>query len=509
MTSLQDSSGDFTLTAKILRYLIDPDEEIYRECRSVIFSNLPPESFSDEAFILYKVLHRFKDRRLIPDGDFLQLYLTRNLSEIVRENRRHIDLSEYSELAQSVDSSLVVGDLSDQALLYAGAVISYYYSLYEVPEPSREVTECNKLVEAHKIEYTANEAAKVLSKATTILSSGLQEGRKYYQGFDDASSYIRSAFSSLEGIKDRSQGLGFVSYLDFLDTEVNSSPRPITKVGDFGCLSELNKAYGGIYTQSLISVVAPLKGGKTKMCLSMVYDAVVRYGQNVVLWPVEGSVDELQAELQAIHFDRTYNTGGNPATQKLGVTRDTILRNLWDVPGFNHPDWKELWRERAEDLGTNPEYGSIHYIDRPLYAEDFQETLSIAVEKTGAKLVFIDYLGLAKSRNSRLEDHNVIKRVYTDASAFAKRHNVAIISPAQYTQEAIKNMDSVDMRAGVAGSAEVLRSTDLSFAIVRTAEDEQSGRFTIKNVASRSVPFAPFRVIADYGACLFISEKHS
>lgn len=238
MTSLQNESGDFPLSAKILRYLIDPDEEIYRECRSVIFSSLPPESFSDEAFVLYKVLHRFKDRRIIPDGEFLKLYLTRNLSEIVRENRRHIDLSEYAELAQSVDSSLVVGDLSDQALLYAGAVISYYYSLYEVPEPSREVSECAKLVESHKIEYTSDEAARVLSKASTILSAGLQEGRKYYQGFEDASSYIRTAFSSLEGINDRSQGLGFVSYLDFLDTEVNSSPRPITKVGDFGYSTE-------------------------------------------------------------------------------------------------------------------------------------------------------------------------------------------------------------------------------------------------------------------------------
>ena len=497
----------FSYTDQLMRYLIDPDLETYADCRRSIFTNLTPSALRNEAHVLYGVLYKFREKGIHVDTEFLELYLSRNIGDIVKANRKYLDLNAYAELAQAVDSSVLVGDISDKALLYAGGVIKYFADLHSLPEPSASLQDCNLLLEKFKLDYSTSAAETVLHKGLSILTTGLQEGRRLYSGFSDASDYIRRNLSQIEGIVDTNQGMGILSYEDLQAQESTELAKPITQVGDYGDIEELNQAYGGIFTQSLISVVAPLKGGKTKLCTSLIYRAVVEYRQNVTLWAVEGSIEELMAELQAIHFDRTYNSNVHYSQAKTGVTRDTILKDRWDVPGFHHPDWKEKCLLLAEDLGTNPKYGRITFIDRPLIAEEFTDTLTLAVEGNASKLVFVDYLGLARSNQSSREPHLAVRQVYQEASAFVKRHNIALLSPAQYTQDAIRDMarKGTDLRAGVAGSSEVLRSSDVAFALWRTPEDELANRMTIMNVASRSAPYDDFQIATDMGACSFVS----
>ena len=492
-------------TRKVLRCLADPDLNKYMECRSAIFANLDKTIFREEEYVVFSVIEKNKNSTVSPD--FLRIHLQRNLGEVVKADRTYLDLSRYVDMQKDQDPSIIIGDISDKANLYVMGVLGWYEDLLKEEAPSSDVHAMLETVESIKQIYCVDQSIKTLQKGLTILTSSYSERGKFLSGFEDCRDLVRRELSSLENLFDVNKGLGYLSYTDLL--EHKDDTKPVEKVGTFAGIDELDKHFGGLYTQKLITVAAPNKGGKTKFCMNLVYDAVVNHGQNVSLWAVEGSVQEMMAELQAIHFDRTYNKNASPENCKTGITKDTILRDVWRVKS-----WKDECQSLAYELGSNPNYGRIDFIDKPLFVESFIDDLQVSVESNNSKIVVVDYLSLASSLNPRLSNHEIIREVYQKASQYCKRANICLISPAQYTQETIRQLSrggdggSNDMRASVGGSAEILRSSDISFALWASTQDLLDNRMKFLSLPSRvGQAFEPFEIMTDLGACVFMSKR--
>ena len=110
--------------------------------RQYLLGQLPVKVFRDENFILYSIIFNFKDRGIVPDSEFLKLYLLRN-TKIYTDNASFIDLSAYADL----DENPYVG--------YTTAVINQYVRLSNKEETSMQ--EYKLAVEKYKIEYSAVE----------------------------------------------------------------------------------------------------------------------------------------------------------------------------------------------------------------------------------------------------------------------------------------------------------------------------------------------------------------
>ena len=75
-----------------------------KECkllRQSVFSQIVPKVFRDENHIIYKVMYKFRDRGIVPDEEFLRMYLLRNENAIL-DSKGYIDIEAFSELAKHV-----------------------------------------------------------------------------------------------------------------------------------------------------------------------------------------------------------------------------------------------------------------------------------------------------------------------------------------------------------------------------------------------------------------------
>lgn len=480
------------ISDRLMCSIIKGDEESL-ERRRYLFGQLPVRAFRDENYILYKVLFNFKDKGITPDVDFLKMYLLRN-TRMLKESSEYIDVSAYSDL----DENPLLG--------YISAVIKQHIRLGGMESDSIDTFKLN--VEKYKVEYSGIEMNKAYSQAKIILTDGLQVGRRFYQGFEDSNAYIRKVASDIENLVDNSLGDGFIDSRQEAITDANQV-KP-DKIGDFDLLEELNstETLGGIYSSLLYNILAPTKGGKSKFTCRMIHTIMVKYGYNVSVWAVEGGYKAWWAQLRAIHFEYLYiRNAKNPNEVPAPLSQKDILLN-------NYPSEAIRSLEEASrlDLFTNPNYGEVNMINRPFYVETFIDEIDTSVKVNNSRAVLLDYLQLISSTEKGKKSNEIIREAYKKALQYCKDRNVSIITPAQFTQEFIKeNAHSKDGKAPetrTAGgeSSEVIRSADINIALYASIDDLQRKEMTVMSVPSRlSVAFPAFKIYADLCSCVFSS----
>lgn len=478
------------LSDKILSSVIRTDG-VSKTNRQVLYGCLTPRVFRDENYILYKVLYNFKDRGIVPDEGFLKLYLMRN-EHIILDSSEFIDMNAYKDLDDSVTVS------------YAMAVIKQYNRLLTMPILSFE--EFNLTLEKYKIEYMNTEMGKAYTEAKIILQDGMKVGREMKTGYVDSVAYVKKAIAGIESVVDTTTGAGFVdASVAGLTDDDEYTPEYI---GNFGLLNELNKHLGGIYSSYFYSILAPTKGGKSKFTTRMIHNIVVENGNPVVVWAHEGGWKAWLAQLRAVHFDWLYNRNEPDITKhKLGVTQDTILKN-----NFPSEAIRQLEDASRVDLFTNPDYGNIQCIDRPFKEETFIDEIETAVQLNGAKAVLVDYLQLITTDITGTSKPQMLGRAYQKALAYAKKRNIAFISPAQMTQEFMNEMakskdgSSHELRTSGGETSEVVRTPDINIALYGSIEDIRAGSMRILSIPSRLCsPFPDFDIYCNLGTCQFAS----
>ena len=451
-----------------------------------------PRLFRDENYIIFSIFYVYRSRlRYINiDSEFIKLFLNRN-KKLVSNAREYIDISAYGE----VDGSVELG--------YIAGVVKHFNRLKTLPELS--ISEFETCFEKYLIEFKAIEAAKVYRQAQVILTDGLKVGRKMYSGFDDSQSFCKKKLAEIEGLVDMNVGSGFIKSSELLMEEKPDNKKPI-KIGDFGMIEPLNEAYGGVFTGLFYSYIAPPKAGKSKFAARLCHTISVVYGNNVTVWAQEGGHEMWSAQLRAIHFDYIYNTDASASDIKYGVSQETIMRD-----NFKSDELRQLELSSKLDLASNQNYGSIDYIDRPFEVETFLEDIDTSVKENNSKAIIIDYLQLIGSSRGMAERERITE-AYKSLLAYAKKNNIAVISPAQIKQDSFDEMmrktslDGVDLRTAGGGSSEVLRSPDVIFALWSTVDDLRNNSMKIISMPCRmNKAFPNIDVVIDLGTCSFIS----
>lgn len=468
------------------------NKEIREYAIQRLLSIAKPELFRDENYIIYSVLYayRTKLRKISIDEEFLKLFLNRNRN-LITKSKGYIDIGAYGD----IDGSVELG--------YIGGVIKHFIRLCGMEEISVSDFELN--LEKYLIEFKTVEADKIYNRAKMILMEGLNVGRKTYFGFEDSYNYIKTKMAELEGLIETNQGTGFVTMNEVL-REVKAEDKKPIKIGDFDRITALNDVYGGIYTSMFYQVLAPPKAGKTKFCARICHTVTVKYGVNVTVWAQEGGLDAWTAQMRAIHFDYTYNTGKDITEKKYGVTQEVIMHD-----NFPNSELKELELSSKQDLDSNLNYGIVHYVDRPFVVETFLDDLDTSVKENNSKLVIIDYLQLIGSARG-LNERERVSQAYRDALVYCKNNNIAILSPGQFKQEVINDLlskgdtNGSDMRTAGGTSSEVFRTPDVIITLWASTQDLANNTMKILSTPARmSKAFPEIDCVTDLGVCQFIS----
>lgn len=466
--------------------------EVAIKNRHFLFGNARIELFRDENYIIYSLLYNFKDRNITIDEEFVKLSLMRQQSLIEdASNARKIDINAYGE----VDDSVTLG--------YIGGVMKYFSNLMKDEKVAPD--EFQLVFEKYLIEYKAIETAKIYSDSLQIIGDGLKIGRKVLQGFEASRDYVKNNLARIEGVVDQNKGIGFINMAEVILNPKQEAKS--VKISDFGALEELNNHYGGIYTGNLYTVMAPSKSGKSKFCARLAHTAMVNYGVNVSVWAFEGGYEAWTAQMRSIHFDFTYNTGASATDVKIGVTQGAILHDRF-------PDgspYKELEATSKLDLASNSAYGSTHFIDRPFRVETFLDEIDASVKANNSQMLIIDYLQLIDSEKS-MSERERIATAYPRLLEYCKKNNIAVVSPAQYKQDVVdelqrkKDGEARDMRTAGGGSYEIIKTSDVIFALWASTEDLSNNKMTIMPMPTRFYDAIPeFDIYVDLGYCQFMS----
>lgn len=474
----------------LLSTVLHKSEEC-KSLRKIMFNQIVPKVFRDENHIIYKILYNFKDKGITPDEEFIRMYLMRN-ENVILESKENIDINAYSDLDEN------------PATAYTIAVLKQFTRLI-VKEPL-SVDEFNLNFEKFKLEYKNVRLGEIFKEAETILSDGITMGRKLRQGSDAAIAHVKMGMAEIDSVMDTQAGSGFIdSSKEALNDDETTKAELI---GDFGLLTELNDHLGGIYAPNFYSIVAPTKGGKSKFTTRMIHNIVVEHGMPVVVWAHEGGTKAWWAQLRAIHYDWLYNRNEPDITKhKTGVSQEIILYDK-----FPNEAVRTLEDASRVDLFTNESYGNIYMIERPFKVETFIDEIDTAVKANGAKAVLIDYLQLISWDTKGMSKSQAIGQAYQKALAYCKRANVAMISPAQMTQdfmnEMAKSKDGVSHETRTAGgeSSEVIRTPDINIALYGSVDDIRAGAMKILSIPSRLCsPFPTFDIYCNLAVSMFAS----
>lgn len=455
--------------------------------RQVLFKAITPEMLRDELHVIFNMMYlrRGRDGGNI-DKQYLAIRLSRS-PEFINDN-------------PNIDLSIFKDSESDVNIAFMNSVFKLYDELIE--EKNTDDT-LQLVIDKYLEEYRFLRVAALLDDASEIFRTGKKSGRKQMIGASDTMDYLKTGFNKLENdlAQDMGQGLMLSTEVGMIDSERTKS----VKIGDFGDLEFLTDLYGGVRTGLFYSFLAPPKSGKSKFTYRLAYISMTQYKQSVVYWPREGGPEKLMAELRAIHFSEYYKNRGIINTD-ISVDAETILRDT-----FPSPEVKDLEAVSRADLFASGKYGVLGIIDVPLALETFEDEIREAVKATGATSVYVDYLALIESQNSRSSKSEVIGRAYQRALTLCKDINVAFISPGQFKQEFIKSMaqgEEVDARIAGGESSEVVRTPDVNIALYATPERLLENEMDLLSIPSRvAEPFPRTTIYADLGKNYFSEVK--
>lgn len=471
-------------------YSSENGEDTVRIRRQVLVSNFNSNIFFDEFSIFYSIMKKYPTLSSLNER-FITLYLNSHKSEISRS--KNVDLNRF---ASSEDS---FKEFTASCL-----------SLFKQFQDSKAMDDSTFMlyIESYRMEYLNVEGVSVLQDGATILSDGMKVGRRTLSGFDDMASYVKTNFIRLDAIKHGTSEVGIVTYgVD--DTE--SMAEPLNTICQFG-IKPLDDTFGGITEGDMISVLGITKAGKSRLMTFLIHQALIS-GVSCVVWAAEGGREQFESLIRACHFAYLYSNGSN-IMEYSPINSDAIRKGV--LTGALKDKEEASWL----DLKTNVKYGKLTVISAPFELGSYLETLDIAVKKTGAKLVGVDYLQLIREE-AGVKPRSVQERVsdaYIMTLQYLKANKVAGIFPAQIKQTSIKEigtlsreeLDGFEVRDTAGVSYEVIKTPDINIALLGGTNDIKDGRVYLKSCPSRNASMFPTTTLAvDFGSCTYTVAEES
>ena len=482
----KDMIKDNETSDTILAGILSDDDNTYirkQELIKVFGNNMGV--FKDEYYALVTMVK--ENVRIIPNKAFLKLYLKTNKS--VFSKSVNINLNKYS-----------ISDID----AYEEFVLACEGMFDELWKKQVTDTEYFRSLEMHKMMHITKESLSLLEESALILGEGMVKRGKKLSGFSDMTNNLKTNLLKLENMVTKSDRRGIITYgVNNEEEEGDSKVKLVTTFGVKALDEHIN-----IYEGDMVSLLAPAKGGKSRFSTSVLHNAVVNHGVNIVMWSIENGYKGWECLMRARHFNYFYNDNATDVLQKRMITDDMIRKGNMDkeLADLELASWTELQ--------TNPKYGKITVIDEDFDSDTFLEVLDNAVNATGAKLVCIDYLQLLTAKGKGASKNEVIGDAYKMTLQYLKKKKIAGIFPAQLKQTVVGDLDRVndedlintELRNAAGESYEVIKTPDINLALYATAEDIRNGSMKILSIPSRnSAPFEPVNLYVDMGSCSFHS----
>lgn len=439
------------------------------------FTRLQSDFFRNENFVLFKMFRKItSEKGVLIDENYLKIYLQAHKHEIALDKDR-IEFDTFSD-----------GDLSG----LDGLLIATLHHFRKLTNPGylEEKTFDDALLRFRNV-FASLELQDVLQSASTALNSGIYYRRKQYTGVEGAIDFIDKKVNVLKALT--SEGESYTLQDSSEDDYDELDSKKPTLLARLTAMPTLDNAMRGIRSNSLITMVAPEKGMKSKLATRATHSVMLN-GHNVTFWGKEGGSAKVKAELRAIHFDHYYNVERGKNYPKISST--DIL--FGDLPS----NIKELEKISWMDLFKSQKYGKLFTPDYPFKLEELENVIRQASEVSHCKMVVLDYLQIIESDTVN-DQRVVIEKAYKKVESLKGILDICIWCPAQMSTEAIKAFSTgqhKELRNLTSHSNEPTKSSDINFLVYVNDEMERKNVAKVYGLPSRTLgSFEPFDVFRD------------
>lgn len=362
-------------------------------------------------------------------------------------------------------------------------------------------------LEIYKMNYINDESIAILEESVQILAEGIGQGTKLKVGYEDMRTHLKTGFKTLDELTDKKERKGVITYgINDMD-DADREKEAVKLISPYG-IASLDNHVGGIWEGEMISLLAPAKGGKSRMATFMLHNAVVN-GTNILMWSIENGYKGWEALVRARHFDYFYNENATDGSQRRWVDDDMIRK------GSLTPEVKDMELASWTDLKSNHTYGKISSLDEDFNIDTFLEVIDNAVKMNNIKLICVDYLQLVQG-SGRASKQERVAEAYQKMLQYLKANKVAGIFPGQLKQTATGNLSKMEaadivnteLRDAAGESYEVIKTPDVNLALYANVEELKQGRMRILSIPSRNhKQFDPIELNCSLGSCTFVDAN--
>ena len=358
-------------------------------------------------------------------------------------------------------------------------------------------------LEMYKMNYIQDKSIELLEQGAHIISEGVRESGKMKVGYEDMRTHLTSGFKVLDELTDKKERKGMITYGINDMEDADREKEAVKLISPYG-IKSLDDHVGGIWEGERVSLLAPAKGGKSRMATFMLHNAVVN-GTNILMWSIENGYKGWEALIRARHFEYFFNNKADNSAQRKWVDDDMIRK------GSLAPDVKDMELASWTDLKSNHTYGKITSLDEDFNIDTFLEVIDNAVKMNDIKLICIDYLQLVQG-SGRASKQERVAEAYQKTLQYLKANKIAGIFPGQLKQTAtgsLSKMDAADivnteLRDAAGESYEVIKTPDVNLALYANVEELKQGKMRILSIPSRNhKQFDPIELNCSLGSCSF------
>lgn len=473
---------------KIFAGVFKKDEDVTMR-RNLLRSTMGVmNAYKNEYQVFYRML---SDKPTLTfDKEYLKLYLTIHKGLFTKNS--NIDMQQFS-----------MGD-QDAYTAFMDSCINLFDECHreEIDNDSFELA-----LEKFKMQYVSQQSLGILEDCAEIVSDGKTVRGKQKQGYEDMRRYMTDNFTALDKVTTGSTRKGAIVYGVNDEDDDKRTERKL--IGHWG-IPSLDKTVG-IMEGTMISVLAPPKNGKSRLCYSLV-EELISQGVNCLVWSKENTPKGAEYIIRAKNFNRNFNMNVSPEDKKF-LDDGSLAQGK-----FDKPEYQELEDANWFSFRHREDYGRLISIDEDLCIENFIEIIDEQVTRYNIKVICVDYLQILSSQeNSNISHFEIVSQGYRKMLQYIKNKNIAGFFPAQIKQDAIdvlnksKDLGALDLRNVGGESSEVIRTPDINILLYASPVGLKMGQMTMIPLPSRCMPLIdPIDLQIDLGCAMFAEvQKNS
>lgn len=334
------------------------------------------------------------------------------------------DLVEENE---PVDLVTVTAQLQDRQWLEDVGGVSYLSDLAHSVPSAANIEYYAKIIEEKAI------LRRLIKAATQIASSG-------YVGQDEVDEILHEAEQRILDIRERRTTDGFVPIKDVLLETYERIEMLHNSTGDVTGIpsgyQDLDRMTSGFQRSDLIIVAARPSVGKTAFALNVAQNVAARAGQNVAIFSLEMSAQQL--------------------VQRMLCAEGNIDANRMRNGAFQEEDWEKL----TMAIATLSQAGL--YIDDTagITVNGIRSKCRRLKAEKGLGLIMIDYLQLihGSGRESRQQEISAISR---ELKAIARELDCTVIALSQLSRAVEQRQDKHPMLSDLRESGSIEQDADI------------------------------------------------